>query len=112
MSESKFILRDKVEQFIAELYVALRRYPKSERHVLAAETRQSEYRLLRNVIVASKVRAKNNSLESADTEVQVINALMRVGMQLTYLPFRTYERLAKLLDEIGRMLGGWIKRTT
>jgi hypothetical protein len=31
--ETKFILRDKAERFIAELYLVLRRYPKSERHV-------------------------------------------------------------------------------
>ncbi len=39
----------------------------------------------------------------------MLNALLRMGMQLKYLPFVAYERLAKQLDEIGRIVGGWLK---
>jgi hypothetical protein len=110
--ETKFILRDKAERFIAELYLVLRRYPKSERHVLAAETRQTAYRFLRNVIVAGKTGEKKANLERADTELALLGAMLRIGKQLEYLQFTAYERLARLTDELGRILGGWIKKTT
>lgn len=105
----QFILRDKVERFIAELYVELRRYPKSERHVLAAETRQAGYRLLRNVITAGKLKAKEKALNAADVEIQLIHALLRIAMELEYLQFSKYEKLIRLNDECGRILGGWKK---
>ena len=105
-----YLLRDKVERFIADLYVALRRYPKAERHVLAAETRQSAYGLLRNVIVVTKLPDKVRYLEQADTALLLTLAQMRIAMQLQYLPFATYERLAVQADEIGRMIGGWLKK--
>lgn len=109
-TESNLVIRDKVEMFGSHLYGALRRYPREERHVLAAETRSSLYRLLRHVITAGKARNKMGVLNAADAEVAMLNALMRIGMHLKYLPFKTYEQLAKQLDEIGRMIGGWIKK--
>lgn len=105
-----YFLRDKAEQFIGELYQSLRRYPKSERHVLAAETRQSAYRLLRFVLGAGKTRNKARSLELADNELAMVFSLMRIGMQLQYLPFPHYERLSRQAEEIGKLIGSWLKK--
>jgi hypothetical protein len=109
-SKSNLVIRDKVEQLGVDLYAVLRRYPKSERHVLAAETRASLYRLLRYVITAAKIKNKSGPLNAADAEICMLNALLRIGMQLEYLPFPAYKRLIKRIDEIGRMVGGWIKK--
>ena len=64
-----FLLQDKTIQFIHELYIALKMYPKCERHVLAQETRISAYRILRYIIQASKSRNKSRAVEAADVEV-------------------------------------------
>lgn len=110
-TDKQLIVRDKIEAFAIDLYHATRRYPKAERHVLAAETRSAMYRLLRYVITAAKLPNKSGPLNAADAEVAMLNAYLRMGMQLEYLPFPAYERLVKQLDEIGRMIGGWLKRT-
>lgn len=108
--EQTFILQDKVERFIPELYTALRRYPKSERHVLAAETRQAAYRLLRFVVGAGKVSNKARSLDLADAELAMVYSLLRIGMQLEFLSFSHYERLAKQASEVGKLIGSWKKK--
>jgi hypothetical protein len=109
-ADAQLIVRDKIETFAIDVYHATRRYPKAERHVLAAETRSALYRLLRYAITAAKVRNKAGPLNAADAEVAMLNAYLRIGMQLKYLPFPAYERLVKQLDEIGRIIGGWLKR--
>lgn len=47
-------LKLKIERMIVYGYSALRQFPKSEKHTLAAEIRQCMYRLLRQVIVANR----------------------------------------------------------
>lgn len=98
-----------MEQFALHLYVALRRYPKSERHVLAADTRGAAYRLLRQVIVLAKTQQKEKPLRAADIEISLINAQLRIAMELRFLPMPKYESLIRQTEECGRIIGGWLK---
>ena len=54
----------KVEQMIQYGYSAVRQFPKSERHVLSAEIRESMYRLLRLVIVGNRRYFKKTTLQA------------------------------------------------
>jgi hypothetical protein len=65
---------------------------------------------LRWVILAAKSRSRARILESADADLALLMALLRIGMQLEYLPFRRYEDLARRADEIGKMIGSWMKK--
>jgi len=99
----------KVEEMIHYGYAALRQFPKSERHVLAAEIRQSMYRVLRLVIVTNKRYHKKTTMQDLDIEVDVLRSLVRSAKELTFLPFRQYEIWARYLAEIGKMIGGWMR---
>jgi len=44
-----------------------------------------------------------------DVELDYLRSLIRLAMQLGFLPFRKYENWAAMLNEIGKMLGGWMK---
>lgn len=48
------LIRQKCESMIKYGYVALRQFPKFERHVLAAELRTSMWALLRLIVVCNK----------------------------------------------------------
>ena len=88
---------------------ALRQYPKAERFVLAAETRASMYKIIELIIVANKKYTKKTTLQNLDIELDVLRVKVRLGMKAGCLPFRKYEILSKKLDEVGRLLGGWIR---
>lgn len=107
MTELK--IRQKVEDMMIYGYTALRQFPKSERHVLAAEIRQSMYRLLRLVITANKRYHKKTTMQDADVELDCLRSQVRLAMELGFLTFKKYEVWAGHLAEIGRMLGGWMK---
>ncbi|MHC8516973.1 diversity-generating retroelement protein Avd [Sporosarcina sp. ITBMC105] len=93
-------------------YSALRQFPKSERHTLAAEIKRSMYELLRLIIRANKKYFKKTTLQDIDIELDNLRHLIRLAQGLGFLPFRKYETWSKLLNEIGKMLGGWIKSTS
>lgn len=91
----------------------LLQFPRSERYALAAEIKQSMYKILRLIIQANKQRNKRQLQIEIDTELDVLRTFIRLAAdkQSAYLPIRKYEIWSKQLNEIGKMLGGWMKAT-
>ena len=61
------------------------------------------------LIVCNKRYHKKTTLQELDAELDLLRAQVRLAQQLGWLDFRKYEHWATLLDEVGRMIGGWIK---
>jgi hypothetical protein len=104
---------EKWEELARYLLVALRSYPKSERYVLAADTRRACILVGRYIYRADAVSVltgeKREMLRQADMALVDLKLLIRLGMLLEYLPIKKYELLIGYTTEIGKMLGGWIK---
>ena len=103
------LIRQKVEAMIEYGHIAVRQFPKMERHVLGAEIRHTMWALLRFVVVCNKRYHKKTTLQDLDAELDLLRCQVRAATALGYLDIRKYEHWAKLNDEIGRMIGGWIK---
>src|SRR5690554_2503288 len=89
-------------------YSAMRNFPKSEKHVLCAEIRQAMYGLLRLVIVVNRRYHKKTTIQDLDAQLDLLRSLVRISHELGFLPFKQYEKWAKMNAEIGRMIGGWL----
>jgi hypothetical protein len=111
MDELKIL--QKTEDMIYYGNQALIQFPKTERFVLAAEIRQRMYNIYSLIITANKKYFKKTTLQDIDVELEVLRGLLRLAANknLRYLPMNRYENWSKLLNEIGKMLGGWIKAT-
>jgi len=59
--------------------------------------------------VCNKRYHKKTTLQDLDAELDLLRCQVRAAKALGYLDIRKYEHWAKLNDEIGRMIGGWIK---
>ena len=103
------LVRKRVEDMLQYAYTAVRQFPKAERHVLSAEIRATCWRLLRLVIVCNKRYYKKTTLQDLDAELELLRAQVRLAFELRYLPPRKHEHWSRLNDEIGRLIGGWIK---
>ena len=106
-----FKILQKVYDMVLYGNQCLKQFPKSEKYVLAAEIKQSMYRLLRLTIEANKKYHKKTTAQQIDVELDVLRTFVRLAAdkEMKYLPFKKYENWAKMLNEIGRMLGGWMK---
>ena len=102
-------IRQHVESMIQYGYTAVRQFPKSERHVLSQEIRQTMWRLLRLVIICNRRYHKKTTMQDLDAELDLLRSQIRLAQEMGFLPFRRYEQWAKQLSEIGRMVGGWQK---
>ena len=92
----------------------LKQFPKSEKYGLANDIKAAMYNLLRLIITANKRYHKKTTLQEIDVELDTIRVFIRLASDKDnkYLPMKKYENWSKMLNEIGKMLGGWIKSTS
>ncbi len=85
------------------------RYPRHYRAALGKATQESALRLQRELIAAARRRDKRTALQSADEALHELRMLLRQGQALQLLTLGQYEHAVRLLDEVGRLIGGWRK---
>ncbi len=107
--KNDLLIRQKCEAMIEYGHIAIRQFPKMERHVLGAEIRATMWAILRLIVVCNKRYYKKTTLQDLDAEIDLLRSQVRMAMSLKYLDFRKYEHWARLTDEIGRMVGGWAR---
>lgn len=98
-----------LEDLATYSHKALWQLPKSERHVLAADIRHTLDAVLRLVVRAAKRYHKKTTLQDLDIEVELLRHQIRKAYNLGYINARRYEVWVKQVDEVGRMVGGWIR---
>lgn len=102
-------LIEKIEELDAYSHQVMHQWPKIERFVLAAEIRATLLRIRRICAVAWKRRQKAAALFDLDVEIEILRHLVRKAYRLRYITAKRLEVWARHIDEIGRMVGAWIK---
>jgi hypothetical protein len=83
------------------------KFPKHQRFVMARRIEEAALAFHDNLIWASKAREKMAPLAQADFHLERLKVYNRLAVRLKLSSFAQYEYLAKELDELGRLLGGW-----
>jgi len=88
-------------------------WPRPQRFLLARQTLDSATGFYRLLLRARKVtgQARADTLLDADTELEMLKALVRLGQERRYMSLRQYEHITGLLANIGKQLGGWREST-
>ena len=100
---------------IHELYKTLHDYrtlvPKHERFSIYERSENIIIDILELVLEASYVSKdrKNILLEKASVKLNIIRFFIRLMKESKSLDLKKYTLLQGIIDETGRMLGGWIK---
>jgi hypothetical protein len=102
-------LIERIEELDAYSHQVMHQWPKIERHVLAAEVRATLLRIRRICAIAWKRRQKSAALFDLDVEIEVLRHLVRKAWRLRYITAQRLEVWTRHIDEIGRMVGAWIK---
>ena len=84
-------------------------FPKSQRFVIAQRLQNAALDVLQGVVSAYTKREKKASLEQASEALEQVRILIRLAHDLGFLPQKKADPIQQSVDEIGRMLGGWIK---
>ncbi len=107
MPESPIFAR--CDELVLWVLRATVRYPRHYRAALGRTTQEAALLLQRQLIAAARRRDKRSALQTADEALHELRVLLRQGRTLGLLTPSQHEHAARLLDEIGRLLGGWRK---
>lgn len=113
---TSFILKEKIQDMMKYGNPAVANFPRRDRQ-LADSIRRSMLTMLRLAIQIEKKYYKKTTLQELDVELDVLRHLIRVAQDRDYygqnlappLSFKKYEYWSKLLSEIGRIIGGYMK---
>lgn len=88
-------------------------FPKSQRYLLGERMEGAALDLL-DLLVEARVSpsSRRDCLRRAGIRVDRLRLLLRLSHDLGLLAGRRYEHGARVLDEVGRQVGGWLHRGT
>ena len=85
------------------------RFPRSHRFVLGERLERNLYALLEGLIQARYTRERRPLLMQVNLTLEVLRFQVRLAKDLQCLRTNSYAFAARALDEIGRLVGGWLK---
>jgi len=89
----------------------LNRLPKSYRGSLARDLQGGLTRMLVGIVAANHDPARRQEIiRRIDIDLEGVRTLLRLSHDLKLVPTKQYGVLAARLDEVGRLLGGWLGR--
>jgi len=85
------------------------KFPRNHRFVLGERIERNLYDLLETLIRAKYTKQRQELLEQANLRLEILRFQMRLAKDLQCPKVESYGFAAKAIDEIGRLVGGWLK---
>jgi hypothetical protein len=85
------------------------KFPRQHRFVLAEAVQKAALRLQDVLLEAAHSERPQPILRQADTALAKLRLYLRLCHDLDLMSRGQYEHVARMVDEIGRLLGGWRK---
>jgi len=99
----------KTYDMIVWIIPRLKQFPRDQRFLLGDRIQTAAVDVLCLLVEANYSRERARILRKANLELEKLRYLVRIASDLHYLSARRYQHLAGRIDEVGRMVGGWIK---
>lgn len=106
--------------FMKLLNIHLNHFPRHEKYGLAQEIRRTAYDVFGIIVEGQKRYHKKTTLVNLDIRHEQMRMLILLANELGYFECKNGEQskessprrylvISRLVDELGRMIGGWIK---
>jgi hypothetical protein len=89
----------------------LGRFPRQHRFVLGERLERNLYELLETLIKARYTRLRQPLLQQANLTLEILRFQVRLAKDLQCWKTSSYVFASKAIDEIGRLVGGWLGST-
>ena len=85
------------------------RFPANQRCVLGQQIENAMLMIGMMIVHANKLKQKKAKLFEIDIELEKLRLLIRLSKDLNMMSIVKYGHHCERLNEIGKLLGGWIK---
>jgi len=96
--------------FLEWLLPVTERFPKRVRFTFSNRINQLALDVVEDLIEARYTREKQAHLRRANLRLEKIRVLLRLSHRLRFLDYKRYEYAMKHINEVGKMLGGWLRQ--
>jgi GAF domain-containing protein len=96
-------------QFTLWLVPAVEKFPRSQKFLLGDRIQATALDVVESLVEATYTKARTRLLREANLGIEKLRFLFRLAKDLRQLDLRLYEHAARSLDEVGRLVGGWIR---
>lgn len=87
----------------------LDKFPRLRRFTLGERLESGLLTVLESLVEAAYSREKRASLARANRQLEIARHLWRLAYELKVIPGQRYEHGARLMDDLGRQVGGWLR---
>ena len=91
------------------LIPTIEKFPRSQRFLLGDRIQSTALDVLERLVEATYTRQRRPALQAANLGLQKLRLLHRLALDLRFLDGRRYEHACRRIDEVGRLVGGWMK---
>jgi four helix bundle protein len=119
---SEPVLNRKFVEMMQLLNIYLNHFPKHEKYALCNQIRNTAYEVYNLITEGQKRYFKKTTLTALDISHECLRMQLYLANELGYFGFKDgrpgkkikpeqrYLAISKQVDELGRMIGGWIKK--
>jgi len=100
---------EKTYELILWIYPTVNKFPKSQRFVLGQHIEDIILKILEGIIEANQERNKIPYLKQISVNLDKLRILIRLSKDLRFISIKQYGFATNKVNEIGKMLGGWLK---
>lgn len=96
--------------FLKWLLVTIDGFPKKARFNFSDRLTNLSLQIVEDLVEARYSKNKGPFLRRANLNLEKIRILMRICFELRFFSRKAYEHSSFLINEVGKMLGGWMKQ--
>ncbi len=113
MNEFDIPIFKKTYELYRNIYILRQSIPKQDKYTLWQRIENVNLNIIEGILQASELfkQDKLPALEKASVRLNLLRMLIRLAKDIKIINNKKYTSLQSQIDEIGRMLGGWIKST-
>lgn len=96
-------------QFVRWLIPVLDSLPRRQKFQLGDRLQTAALDVLETLVEAAYTRDRAGLLQRANLGLEKLRFWIRLAHDLALIDFRRYEHAARLIDALGRQVGGWLR---
>ena len=102
----------KTFDFLKWIISTTEKFPKSQRFFLAKRLNDAVFNFYETIVEVAikKGRKQKENLQKADAYLFNVRHYVRLSNEMGYISFKQYKFASTSIEEIGRLIGGWMKK--
>ncbi len=100
----------RTDDFIKWFLPKIEKFPRNYKFLFGDRLIELQFDLLENLIEAYYQKEKLPSLRAANIGIEKLRHLLQISTEMKFISLNQLEYAARSLNQIGSMVGGWIRQ--